>query len=76
MQPQALFISLVFSEFEVNLITFAKEVKSEAYKVSWPSYKEAWAASLIVLIVSVISGAFLFMIDAVAYSLVHRLLGL
>ena len=47
-----------------NLAQFAREVRAEARKVTWTSWKETWITSVMVGIMVVVSALFFFGIDA------------
>ena len=50
-------------------IKFAREVRLEARKVTWTTWKETWITSVMVGIMVVMSSIFFFMVDA-AFSFV------
>lgn len=60
----------------MNIISFYKEVKSEAKKVSWPSRKDTISASILVFVVSVIFALFFMIIDSVVNRSIQFFLGL
>lgn len=43
---------------------FASQVRAEARKIVWPSRKETWITSVMVLIMVVIAAIFFFVVDA------------
>jgi len=43
---------------------FAGQVRAEARKIVWPSRKETWITSVMVLIMVVIAAVFFFVVDA------------
>jgi preprotein translocase subunit SecE len=47
-----------------NANQFAQEAAGELSKVAWPSRKETWANTIVVVITSIISAAILFAFDA------------
>lgn len=59
------FISAVIAYRSTKLHTFVLEVCVELSKVSWPSRKETWSQTVVVLIVSVIAAIILGVYDAV-----------
>ena len=46
-----------------NLVKFYNEVRAEARKVTWTSWKETWITSVMVGIMVVVSALFFFSID-------------
>ena len=59
------FISAVIAYRSKNIHTFVLEVCVELSKVSWPTRKETWSQTVVVLIVSVIAAIILGVYDAV-----------
>lgn len=49
----------------MNLINYIKETRAEMAHVTWPSKKQAFGYSLIVVVVSVVVSAFLGLFDYV-----------
>ena len=47
-----------------NLIQFYREVRGEARKVTWTSWKETWITSVMVGIMVVMTALFFFAVDA------------
>jgi preprotein translocase subunit SecE len=52
-------------EWWTNLQTFLTEVRNELKRVSWPSRKEVYATTLVVILVSVFFGVYLWGVDMV-----------
>jgi preprotein translocase subunit SecE len=48
-----------------NLVQFAREVRAEARKVTWTSWKETWITSVMVGIMVVLAALFFFGVDEV-----------
>jgi preprotein translocase subunit SecE len=48
-----------------NLRNFLKEVRNELKRVTWPSRKEVYATTLVVIVTSVFFGVYLFSLDQV-----------
>ena len=61
------------SKFPKKIITFLKEVKLEIKKVSWPSKKELFKNTLIVIGVSLAVAIFLGGLDFLFTALLNRL---
>lgn len=59
------FISAVIAYRSTKVHTFVLEVCVELSKVSWPTRKETWSQTVVVLIVSVIAAIILGVYDAV-----------
>jgi preprotein translocase subunit SecE len=55
---------------------FLREVRAEARKVTWTSWKETWITSVMVGIMVVLTAMFFFGVDAVLGALVGMLLKL
>ena len=49
----------------INPLQFFREVRAEARKISWPSRRETWITSVMVLIMVVITAVFFFVVDFV-----------
>ena len=49
----------------INPLQFFREVRVEARKITWPSWRETWITSLMVLIMVVITAIFFFVVDLV-----------
>jgi preprotein translocase subunit SecE len=48
-----------------NFRTFLTEVRNELKRVTWPSRKEVYATTIVVIITSVFFGVYLFALDTV-----------
>lgn len=59
-----------------NPVTFAKEVKSEARKVTWPTKDETIKSTIAVFIMVALVSAFLFLADQVMAFVIRLILGL
>jgi preprotein translocase subunit SecE len=55
-----------------NPITFIQEVRQETSKVTWPSWKEVWVTTVMVLIMVAITAVFFLLVDQ-ALSYITRL---
>ena len=55
----------------MKLLTYLKEVKLEASKVTWPAPKEAAAVSGLVLLVVAISALMFVIVDTLVYKFVQ-----
>lgn len=51
---------------------FLKEVRAEMRKVTWPSKKEVYSTTLVVIITTVFFGVYLFVMDIIFSWLVKR----
>ena len=54
--------------------TFLSEVRNEMKRVTWPSRREVYATTVVVILVSVFFGLYLWVIDLTLSSAVHWLL--
>ncbi|MEE8348990.1 MAG: preprotein translocase subunit SecE [Acidobacteriota bacterium] len=59
-----------------NLATFYGEVKSELKKVTWPSKREVYATTFIVIVTVFFFGIYLFVIDLILQNGVQQIFGL
>lgn len=48
-----------------KLMNFLRDVKAEMKKVTWPSKKEVYATTIVVLIATVFFGFYLFFMDVI-----------
>ena len=55
---------------------FFRETIGELRKVSWPTWPEARRLTILVLIVMVIMGIYLFLVDRIASQLLNLVLGI
>ncbi|WP_019962448.1 preprotein translocase subunit SecE [Woodsholea maritima] len=60
----------------VNPLKFFSEVRQEARKVTWTSWKETYVSTIMVVIFAVIAGIFFFAVDSSIGAIVKWLLGL
>ncbi len=61
---------------KTNPFEFIQEVRNEVSKVSWPSRKETWITTVMVVIMVFISAIFFLFADQVLSWLVRLILGL
>lgn len=59
-----------------NPITFMQEVRQEVAKVTWPTWKEVWITTLMVLIMVAFASLFFFVVDLTMSYVVRLVLGL
>jgi preprotein translocase subunit SecE len=57
-------------------LAFMRQVRQEASKVTWPSRKETWVASVMVFIMVALAAIFFFIVDQVLAIGVRQILGL
>ena len=62
-------------EWWTNSRTFLTEVRNELKRVSWPSKKEVYATTVVVILVSVFFGAYLWLCDLALGRAVAWILG-
>jgi preprotein translocase subunit SecE len=60
----------------LNPFEFIQEVRTEVAKVTWPTWKEVWVTSLMVLLMVVLASLFFLFADQIIGVLVKLLLGL
>lgn len=58
-----------------NPITFMQEVRQEVAKVTWPSWKEVWITTLMVLIMVALASVFFLLVDQALSHIVRLVLG-
>ncbi len=46
-----------------NLVQFTHEVRAEARKITWPSRRETWVTTVMVMIMVLITAVFFFVVD-------------
>jgi preprotein translocase subunit SecE len=54
-------------------IRFAGDVKAELKKVTWPSKKEVYGTTIVVIVTVFFFGFYLFLVDSVLQVLVNRI---
>ena len=59
-----------------SLPQFVREVRAEARKITWTSWKETWITSLMVFIMVVITGLFFMIVDGSLSWIMQSLLNL
>lgn len=63
----------IFSRIFGAVAKFFRDATSETKKVVWPSAKQVFNNTVVVLVVCIVSGAFLFAVDSVFAQLVKLL---
>jgi preprotein translocase subunit SecE len=58
-----------------NPITFIQEIRQEISKVTWPSWKEVWITTVIVLIMVALASLFFLLVDQALSVVVGFVLG-
>ena len=61
---------------KLNPIAFMQEVRQEVAKVTWPTRKEVWITTLMVLIMVAFASIFFLLVDQALSRLVRLVLGL
>lgn len=59
-----------------NPIAFIQEVRQEVAKVTWPTWKEVWITTVMVLIMVALAALFFMAVDQVLSFVVRYILGL
>ena len=54
---------------------FLVEVRSELSRVTWPTRREVWATTLVVILTSTVFGIYLYVVDIGLSELVQLLIG-
>ena len=60
---------------KLNPIAFMQEVRQEAAKITWPSRKEVWITTLMVLIMVAFASIFFLLVDQALSRIVRFVLG-
>ncbi len=60
---------------KLNPITFIKEVRQEVAKVTWPTRKEVWITTVMVLIMVALASVFFLIVDQALSYVVRFVLG-
>jgi preprotein translocase subunit SecE len=50
--------------FDWNFVKFFREVRAEARKITWPSRRETWITTVMVMIMVVVTSIFFLAVDA------------
>lgn len=58
-----------------NPITFMQEVRQEVAKVTWPTWKEVWITTLMVLFMVALASIFFLLVDQALSHMVRLVLG-
>jgi preprotein translocase subunit SecE len=66
----------LFEKATLNPFQFLQEVRQEAAKVTWPTWKEVWITSVMVLIMVVLAALFFMAVDQILGSIVTFVLRL
>ena len=59
-----------------NPFEFVQEVRQEVSKVTWPTWKEVWITTLMVLVMVTLASIFFLITDLLLGQLVNMVLGL
>jgi preprotein translocase subunit SecE len=59
-----------------SMAQFAREVRVEARKISWPSWKETWITSVMVFIMVAITAIFFWVVDLGLHFFIQQVLAL
>jgi preprotein translocase subunit SecE len=59
---------------KINPISFMQEVRQEVAKVTWPTWKEVWITTLMVLIMVALASVFFLLVDQALSHLVQFVL--
>jgi preprotein translocase subunit SecE len=59
-----------------NPLQFVEEVRQETSKVTWPTWKEVWITTIMVLIMVALTSTFFLLADVVISRVIKVVLGL
>jgi preprotein translocase subunit SecE len=62
-------------DFGKELKGFLRESKAELKKVSWPTRKQVWYSTLIVVALTIVVGVYLGVVDFILTALLRRFIG-
>ena len=60
---------------KLNPLAFMQEVRQEVAKVTWPTWKEVWVTTVMVLIMVALASIFFLLVDQALSFLVRLVLG-
>jgi preprotein translocase subunit SecE len=58
-----------------NPLTFIQEVRQEVSKVTWPTWKEVWITTVMVLIMVALTAVFFLVADQIILRIIQFVLG-
>jgi preprotein translocase subunit SecE len=58
-----------------KVLGFIRESKAELKKVSWPTKKQVWYSTVVVVVLTCIVGAYLGLVDVLLTGIFSRILG-
>lgn len=58
-----------------NPLTFIQEVRQEVSKVTWPTWKEVWITTVMVLVMVALTAIFFLIADQIILRIVQFILG-
>ena len=58
-----------------NFVSFCGDVRTELKKVTWPSRKEVYGTTIVVIVTVFFFGMYLFVIDALLRNSIQRVFG-
>ncbi|MCX7345524.1 MAG: preprotein translocase subunit SecE [Alphaproteobacteria bacterium] len=61
---------------KINPLEFAREVREETSKVTWPTRRETMISTVMVLIMVALASVFFFLVDSILHYGVNAILGL
>jgi preprotein translocase subunit SecE len=62
-------------DFSSKIKDFLRESKAELKKVSWPTKKQVWYSTLVVVVLTAVLGVYLGLVDLVLTAVLSRFLG-
>ena len=60
----------------INPVKFIEEVRQEVSKVTWPTWKEVWITTLMVVVMIALASLFFLVADLIIGGVVKAVLGL
>lgn len=59
-----------------NPAKFVREVRAEMRRVTWPTRKETWVSTLMVLVLVTFASIFFVLVDLIAGSVIRSIIGI
>ena len=60
----------------INPVKFVEEVRQEVSKVTWPTWKEVWITTVMVVVMIILASLFFMVADLIIAAAVKMVLGL
>jgi len=64
------------NQSKFNPAKFVREVRAEMRRVTWPTRKETWVSTLMVLVLVAFASTFFVLVDLIAGSVIRSIIGI